>query len=179
MGLKIVSLDGKSAQQAASDRLHAILSKLNNSGKLMQNAMVWTVRNHFRTIYPDSQHYSPDKVTDGAATNGSTPTAEAIIDVPGVTRAYHDITILPKVRRALTIPCHRSAYGKSARDFDHTFIVHKKDGHAFIAQNKGGALVALFNLVQRAFQRQDTRLMPSDQTLADNVFARLKAYLGT
>lgn len=54
MGLKIVSLDGKSVQQAASDRLHSMLSKLNNAGKPMQNALVWSVRNHFRTIYPGS-----------------------------------------------------------------------------------------------------------------------------
>ena len=35
----------------------------------------------------------------------------------------------------------------------------------------------LYVLKDHVFQRQNKRLMPSDKTLADNVFARIEAYL--
>ena len=54
------------------------------------------------------------------------------IDVPGVTRAYHDITIVPRIRRALTIPMHKAAYGKAAGSFNDLFVLTKKDGKAFL-----------------------------------------------
>lgn len=54
------------------------------------------------------------------------------IDVPGVTRAYHDMDIRPRFRRALTIPIHRLSYGKRASSFDDTFMLKKKDGKRFI-----------------------------------------------
>lgn len=52
--------------------------------------------------------------------------------MPGVTRAYHDLDIRPKFRRALTIPMHREAYGKRASSFDNTFVLKKKNGSRFI-----------------------------------------------
>lgn len=39
--------------------------------------------------YPGSNHYSPDKV--------STKQSVVVVDVPGVSRAYHDLTIRPKI----------------------------------------------------------------------------------
>ena len=54
-----------------------------------------------------------------------------------MTRAYHDLDIRPKFRRALTIPIHRSAYGKKASSFDNTFVLKKKDGKRFIVQKEG------------------------------------------
>lgn len=67
-----------------------------------------------------------------AAVNSQQPSGSVDIDVPGVTRAYHDMDIRPKFRRALTIPIHRSSYGKRASSFDNTFVLKKKDGKRFI-----------------------------------------------
>ena len=39
---------------------------------------------------------------------------------------------------------HRSAYGKSASDFDNTFIKKNKKGDAFIVQKQGRRLIRLF-----------------------------------
>ena len=97
--------------------------------------------------------------------------------MPGVTRAYHDMLIKPRFKRALTIPMHRAAYGKKASDFDNTFILKKKDGRAFIVQKQSGQLVFLFRLAQQVFQKQDRRLMPSDDTLCKNICSRITAYL--
>jgi hypothetical protein len=93
-----------------------------------------TVRNHFKTIYPGSTHYAPEKVTIGKPDKN---VGEINIDVPGVTRAYHNITIVPKRANYLTIPIHRAAYGLSAKSFPDLFIVRKKNGSAFLARQLG------------------------------------------
>ncbi len=64
-----------------------------------------------------------DKMTSG----------EIVIDVPGITRAYRDLHISPKNSKHLTIPLHRSAYGKRATEFSDLFVVTKKNGKKFLA----------------------------------------------
>lgn len=83
--------------------------------------------------------------------NGQNPEATIDIDVPGVTRAYHDMDIRPKLRKYLTIPMHREAYGKKASDFSDTFVLTKKNGNKFIVRKDGNNLMFLFNLVKRVF----------------------------
>lgn len=73
-------------------------------------------------------HWSPSKVTPDNAKDGKFPEGSISIDVPGVTRAYHDINIRPKLRRFLTIPVHREALNKSARSFQGLFHVKTKSG---------------------------------------------------
>lgn len=149
--IQIVDEAGRNAAWATQERLRVILLRLRNSGRLVQDGLLHTVRNHFRTIYPDSKHYDPDKVQPLEIHNGANPSASVEIDVPGITRAYHDMLIKPRFKRALTIPMHRAAYGKKAADFDNTFIVKKKNGNAFIAQKQGSQLVFLFRLARQVF----------------------------
>lgn len=139
------------------------------------------MRNHFKSIYPGSSHYDPDKVQPLGARDGQVSEGSVDIDVPGVTRAYKDLTIRPRFRRALTIPMHRDAYGKKASDFSDLFPVRKKDsGKAYLARKApGGGLVFMFALVNKVFQRRDNRLMPTDQSLAASVFGRITAYLSS
>ena len=93
--------------------------------------------------------------------------------MPGVSRAYHDVDIRPKIRQALTIPMHREAFGRSAADFDDLFVVKKKDGKAFLASNDGGNLTMMFFLAKSAHQRRDSRIMPSDSEMATVAMSRL------
>ena len=102
-------------------RLSKLLEAVKSSSRPMQDALLWTTRNHFTSIYPGSQHYSPDKVQPGDARDGASPHAQVDIDVPGVTRAYHDMHIRPRFRRHLTIPIHRQSYGKRAAEFPDLF----------------------------------------------------------
>ena len=47
--------NGESAVDAVKGRLHELLSrKLLSSGKLIQQSLLTTTRNHFSTIYPGS-----------------------------------------------------------------------------------------------------------------------------
>jgi hypothetical protein len=96
----------------------------------MANAMMYTTQNHFRTIYPNSKHYSPNKVSIDKARNN---TGIVDVNVPGVTRAYHDLIITPKRAKSLTIPIHKASYGKRAREFNDLFVIKTKS-KAFLAQ---------------------------------------------
>ena len=106
------------------------------------------------------------------------PTGGIDIDIPGVRRAYGDITIRPKLRKALAIPMRREAFGMKPRDFTDAFVVKsKKSGNEFIARNQGGQLVYLFSLVKSGFQRKDSGIMPSDKTFTRNIVKRICRYL--
>lgn len=56
-------------------------------------------------------------------------------------------------------------------------FIQKKNGNKLLAEKTAGGLVFLYALKNQVFQKQDRRLMPSDETLADNIFSRIKAYL--
>ena len=82
------------------------------------------------------------------------------------------IDIFPKSAKSLSIPIHKAAYGKSPRQLEGTFTVHKRDGSAFIAQNQGGSLAFLYVLKQHVHQRMDKTMMPSDDSLAEAALSR-------
>ena len=181
MEIRITDGDGREPAEAARRRLSEILGRLGRCGKPIRDGLLWSVRNHFKSVYPGSRHYDPDKVQPLGARDGSVPEGSVDIDVPGVTRAYRDLTIRPRLRRALTIPVHRDAYGKKASDFNDLFPVRNKaSGKSYLARPvPGGGLAFMFALVDKVFQRRDSRLMPTDEALADNVFGRIKAYLSS
>ena len=137
MRIKFVDSNGNSPKSAVALKLSSLLQRVRNSGKLIQDGLLWTTRNHFSTIYPGSKHYNPDKVQPASISNGTNPSATVDVDVPGVTRAYHDLDIRPRFRRALTIPMHRDAYGRRASSFNDTFVLKKKNGSRFIVQKSG------------------------------------------
>lgn len=157
--------------------LRRVVAHLNmKSGGIISDGLQATVRNHVSTIYPGSKHYDPSKVNKTAdGSNGNTGAVD--IDIPGITRAYHDITIRPIRAKALTIPLHSAAYGKRASDFQDLQLVRTKNGTAFLAQNNGGNLTFMYLLAKSAFQKKDNRLMPSDETLSENIFQRLRPYI--
>lgn len=164
-------------QEATASRLSGILSRVNQCGKQIADGLLWTTRAHFQDIYPGSKHYDPNKVQEMKIENKQNPSGEIEIDVPGITRAYGDLTIRPRFRKWLTIPMHQSAYGKKAEDFNDLFVKTKKDGRRYLVQKQGGHLTYLFRLVKQAFQRRDKGLMPSDNTFAKNIVSRITAYL--
>lgn len=133
------------------------------------------IKAHFRFQFPGSSHYDPNKVNPSNESRLNEGVVD--VDVPGVSRAYHDIDIRPKVRQALTIPMHREAFGRSAADFNDLFVVKKKDGKAFLARNNGGNLSMMFFLAKHVHQRMNTRIMPTDNELASVAMSRLSRLL--
>ena len=129
------------------------------------------IKAHFRFQFPGSSHYDPKKVNPSNDSHLNEGVVD--VDVPGVSRAYHDIDIIPRNRQYLTIPMHREAFGKKAPDFNDLFVVKKKDGKAFLAKNDGGNLSMMFFLAKHVHQRMDTSIMPTDNELVSVAMSRL------
>lgn len=66
---------------------------------------------------------------------------------------------------------HQSAYGKKVSDFNDLFKPKGKNALARI--DSTGHLVWMFALADRAFQHMDSTLMPTDETMSDNIFQAL------
>ena len=168
MTIIIQTADGRPVEQGISAILKRVVYKLNReSGKTAAESMTKSVKNWVQQRYPGSQHYDPSKVNQGDSL-GVIGTVN--VDIPGISRAYHDVTIRPIRARALTIPIHQSAYGKKVADFNDLF---KPKGKNILARNVNGQLVAMFALAKSAFQKQDSSLMPPDEHLASGIFRAL------
>lgn len=176
--IKIVDRNNIPIETAVQNFLSKVLDKLQQSGKIISDALKFTTQRHFQTIYPGSDHYSPKKVTNDKTANGNKPSGSINIDVPGIARAYKNLTIRPIKSNALTIPMHRSAYGRKASSFPDLFVVKKKNGKAFLARSNGaGGITMMYYLAKQVFQERDRRLMPGDRTFSDNIFSRISVYL--
>lgn len=174
--VRLVTYDDKNFVSGIIEILNKVNNKIQQSGKLIRSALLWSTKNHFKTIYPDSTHYSPNKVEDGNFLNGELAEGEIEINVAGITRAFHPVIIKPRYKQALTIPLHRDSYGKQASDFNGLFRPIRKN---VLAQNENGKLKILFALCKSVYQEQDRRLLPEDQEYSDNVFSRINAYLSS
>lgn len=160
--MTITTIDGKLPSTAVADILQQVEYKLGREGaQYAASTMANCIKRHFQMKYPGSSHYSPDKV--------STKNSVVVVDVPGVARAYHDVTIRPKTAQHIAIPLHRSAYGISPRDVQDLFYTQNKFGTEMLAKVQGGTLVVMYILKDRVFQKQDPTIMPSDQTMADAI----------
>ena len=90
--------------------------------------------------------------------------------IPGASRAYHDVVIKPIRARHLAIPIHAASYGKKPADFEGLFKIKGKNA---LFQKHGSGIVALFALAKQANQKQDSTLLPKDDTYATNISERL------
>lgn len=101
--------------------------------------------------------------------------AEVIIPIPGLNRAFKNLTITPKNASALTIPIASQSYGKRVarmRQLGWSIFPIKGVGvlmgtppHADGVSAESGA-IPLYVLVKRVEQPQDRTLLPSDAELS-------------
>lgn len=86
------------------------------------------------------------------------------IDIPGISRAYHPITIRPKHSKYLAIPL-KPQYG-AARTFAKDLFFYKtKAGNKALAYVSSGKLVVTHILKESVFQPKDPTLLPDPKTL--------------
>ena len=116
------------------------------TGNIIAESLLVDARLHVQARYPGSTHWDPSNISISETTEDS---GSIDIDIPGATRAYHDIEILPRWRQHLTIPLHPMAKGKKAEDIDGLFRPRNKN---ILAKVIDGQLVPIFALVKRAFQ---------------------------
>jgi len=129
-----------------------------------------------------------EKVTRPEALTISDDVGELVINHPGITRAFKDITIVPTGgRQFLTIPLIAAAYNRRARTIPGLFRPTRKGARAtgfkigadgrkvpiypsdqkmrVLSRNGQGGLVHYYALVRSVLQRQDRTLLPGDKEL--------------
>lgn len=107
-------------------------------------------------------------LTKGARLTHSTAGAdfaEVIIPIPGISRAFKNLSITPKNAAALTIPIASQSYGqRAARMRQLGWVLFRPKGKDVLigTPQGGGDAVPLYLLKKRVEQRQDRTLLPSD-----------------
>ena len=168
MTIRIQTQSGQPIEYGLKSIFNRILDNISrNFSGIASGTMTSSVKSWVQKRYPNSKHWDPNKVTSdkGVGLEGITN-----VDIPGASRAYHDINIRPVRAKMLTIPMHSDAFHHSARDFNDLF---KPKGKNILARNVNGQLVAMFALAKSAFQKKDSSLMPTDENLASGIFRAL------
>ena len=168
MTIRIQTQSGQPIEYGLKSIFNRIVDNISRDfSGIASDTMTNSVKNWVQQRYPNSKHWDPNKVTSdkGVGLEGITN-----VDIPGASRAYHDINIRPVRAKMLTIPMHSDAFHHSARDFNDLF---KPKGKNILARNVNGNLVAMFALAKSAFQKKDSSLMPTDENLASGIFRAL------
>lgn len=107
--------------------------------------------------------------------------ATVTIPIPGISRAFKNLTITPKNAQFLTLPLSAVAYGKRAGEVRRIGWMifrpaakgsHKMEGGKFdryqdiLMGSKDGETIPLYLLKKRVNQKQDRSLLPSDAAIS-------------
>ena len=154
------------------------------------NAVRILVRNHLSRIAP-RLHMSAHRL--GATPTGhiekgarathftaSSDSAEVIIPIPGLSRAFRPLTITPRTANALTLPISSHSYGKRVGELRangwNIFRPKGKDTLWGKLQDEDDA-VPLYVLKKRVQLKQDRSLLPSDAELGGTASKAILRYL--
>ena len=154
------------------------------------NAVRILVRNHLSRIAP-RHHISAHRL--GATPTGhiekgarathftaSSDSAEVIIPIAGLSRAFRPLTITPRTANALTLPISSHSYGKRVGELRangwNIFRPKGKDTLWGKLQDEDDA-VPLYVLKKRVQLKQDRSLLPSDAELGGTASKAMLDYI--
>lgn len=154
------------------------------------NAVRILVRNHLSRIAP-RHHISAHRL--GATPTGhiekgaratyfmaSSDSAEVIIPIAGLSRAFRPLTITPRTANALTLPVSSHSYGKRVGELRangwNIFRPKGKDTLWGKLQDEDDA-VPLYVLKKRVQLKQDRSLLPSDAELGTTASKAMLDYI--
>ena len=154
------------------------------------NAVRILVRNHLSRIAP-RHHISAHRL--GATPTGhiekgarathftaSSDSAEVIIPIAGLSRAFRPLTITPRTANALTLPVSSHSYGKRVGELRangwNIFRPKGKDALWGKLQDEDDA-VPLYVLKKRVQLKQDRSLLPSDAELGGTASKAMLDYI--
>ena len=160
------------------------------------NAVRILVRNHLSRIAP-RHHISAhrlgatptghiEKGTRATHFTASSDSAEVIIPIAGLSRAFRPLTITPRTANALTLPISSHSYGKRVGDLRASGwnIFQLKDVGVLMGTPPGGdgksadsGAVPLYVLHKRVQLKQDRSLLPSDAELGGTASKAILRYL--
>lgn len=166
------------------EKFSRTLAKFGDLGRgnlfaVASEALHQLVTNHLRRIAP-TRHATASRLgasptqhiykgIEGSAPSHTANSASVTIPLPGISRAFHDVTITPKNAKALTLPVHAMAYGhrvSELRSLGWNIFRNKGETVLMGKQEKSkDAPVPLYALKKRVQQRQDRSLLPTDEQL--------------
>lgn len=150
----------------ADDKLKDSLADIaTNVLRLYQNHIASESRKRRKPGAKGPPHLDANKVRLTYAASTKDKTAFNInINIPGIQRAYRNITIRPKKSKYLAIPM-KPSYG-AARTFAQDLFFYKtKAGNKALAYVSSGKLVVTHILKSSVFQPRDPSLLPSRLTI--------------
>ena len=141
------------------------IAKISTSKEVLESGgeqVASLIKAHLASLPGSGTHYNPNKVSKpNVLADGQ---IDVQVDIPGISRAYHDIVIRPVQAQMLAIPLSAKAKGKSPRNYPgDLFMFQSKAGNLLLAEKSGRDLVLAYVLKDQVVQKQDPRLMPSDQ----------------
>ena len=174
---------GKWLDLVKSEGRHQLFSVAANAVRIL-------VRNHLSRIAP-RHHISAHRL--GATPTGhiekgarathftaSPDSAEVIIPIAGLSRAFRPLTITPRTANALTLPVSSHSYGKRVGELRangwNIFRPKGKDTLWGKLQDEDDA-VSLYVLKKRVQLKQDRSLLPSDAELGGTASKAILRYL--
>lgn len=103
---------------------------------------------------------------------------EVVIPIPGISRAYHDLEIVPMNSRALTIPVSGVSYGHRAAELAALgWQIFRPKGKDSLFGTREGKTVCLYALKKRVRQQQDPTLLPDDNRVRITASQAMVTYL--
>jgi len=168
-------------------KLAALVNKMRPAGRAQMNrvganAAAARVQRHIHG-YAMGKHFSATTVggsptghfEKGAAaitSSSSADSAEVVVPIPGIGRAFHDISLTTPTRfgkNYLTIAKHSASYGHTVSELKSRGWTIFRPGKKLCLlgyKQKGDKPVMLYTLAQAVKQRQDHSLLPSKAELA-------------
>lgn len=119
-----------------------------------------------------------EKGADAVTPHSTSDYAEVIIPIPGISRAFRDLTVTPKNANALTIPLDALAYSRRASEVRALgWEIFRPKGKNVLMGTKDGETKTLYALVKSAHLRQDRGLLPTDEEVGTTAKLSIMQYL--
>lgn len=151
------------------------------------NAASVLINRHLKHVAAPTHHRTADRL-------GATPTghlerrttfsadsggATVTIPIPGISRAFRSLVIIPRKAQSLTIPLNAISYGRRAGEVRRIgWTLFRPKGKDVLMGSRDGETIPLHALRKRVTQRQDRTLLPSDaaisRTAADAMLAVIR-----
>lgn len=171
--VEMVRAAGYEVQRSTADYLRQLAQTRHDTA----NALGATPSNHLAQ--------AAEKVTQAtvsvASGTGIETQAEFVLDHPGMSRAFHDVTIRPRNAKALTIPIAAIAYNRRAGQFDGLFVLGGRGadvGRNLLCRRlDDGTIEPLYLLVRSVTQKQDRSLLPSAEEWNEAALRGARTYL--
>lgn len=138
------------------------------------------IRRHFRAnvatrhATAERLNATPTKFWDGPSSYIQLQSggAEDVISIkhPGIARAVRDVEIRPRTGKALTLPLHAIAYGRTVAEVQRMHnkkLFRLKKSPILAMQADDGSVLPLYLLKGAVFQKQDKTLLPDEKTQED------------